>query len=103
MSSVFNKIYLCDNIAAISTLNKMNLVKTFAFVLISLFAVWSVQAQKLSKTEKKKLKKELKQYKKNPITYKKAKEKAKIITKQAVAGVERCSRQTRIYTSLCSF
>ncbi len=78
MSSVFNKIYLCDNIAAISTLNKMNLVKTFAFVLISLFAVSSVQAQKLSKTEKKKLKKELKQYKKNPITYKKAKEKAKI-------------------------
>ena len=56
----------------------MNLVKAFTLILLSLFAVSTVNAQKLSKAEKKKLKKELKQYKKNPITYKKAKEKAKV-------------------------
>lgn len=56
----------------------MNLVKTFTFIILSLFAVSTVNAQKLSKAEKKQLKKELKQYKKDPITYKKAKEKAKV-------------------------
>jgi septal ring factor EnvC (AmiA/AmiB activator) len=55
----------------------MNLTKVFALLTISLFAVSTASAQKLSKQEKKKLKKELKQYKKNPVTYKKAKEKTK--------------------------
>lgn len=68
---------MCDNIAQRSTRHKMNLVKTLALILLSFFAVSTVHAQKLSKAEKKKLKKELKQYKKNPITYKEAKEKTK--------------------------
>ncbi len=56
----------------------MNLIKIFAVLVLSVFAINSAQAQKLPKAEKKRLKKELKQYKKNPITYKKAKEKTKL-------------------------
>ncbi|MFT5724407.1 MAG: putative coiled-coil protein SlyX [Bacteroidia bacterium] len=70
-------IFLCNNIAAQSIQHTMNLIKAFALIAISLFAVSTLSAQDLSKAEKKKLKKELKQYKKNPVTYKKAKEKTK--------------------------
>lgn len=56
----------------------MNLIKIFSVITLFLFAADFATAQDLSKAEKKKLKKELKQYKKNPVTYKKAKERTKL-------------------------
>lgn len=46
-------------------------------VCIGLFTTSVVVAQDLSKQEKKKLKKEIKRYKKNPVSYKKMKERTK--------------------------
>lgn len=74
----FNNTYFRDNIAIGKAQHHMNLIKIFTLVTLSLFAVDFASAQDLSKAEKKRLKKELKQYKKNPVTYKKAKERTKL-------------------------
>jgi DNA repair exonuclease SbcCD ATPase subunit len=55
----------------------MNMLKVFALIVISVFAVSTVHAQDLSKSEKKKLKTELKKYKKNPVDYKNDKAKTR--------------------------
>ena len=55
----------------------MKLLKAIALILFIAFGAGAVQAQSLSKTEKKKLKKEIKAYKKNPVTYKQMKDRNK--------------------------
>ncbi|MFT5513783.1 MAG: hypothetical protein ACI8SE_002193 [Bacteroidia bacterium] len=73
----FKNTFFRDNIAIDKAQHLMNLIKIFALVTLSLFAVDFASAQDLSKAEKKRFKKELKQYKKNLVTYKKAKERTK--------------------------
>ncbi|MCB9261353.1 MAG: SPOR domain-containing protein [Flavobacteriales bacterium] len=55
----------------------MNKLKTTLALIVLLFTCNAVMAQNLSKSEKKKLKKEIKEYKKDPASYQKMKTKQK--------------------------
>lgn len=67
-------------------------MKNIMVIMLVFFAV-SVQAQSLSKSEKKALKKELKTYKKSPETYKAAKAKTAGTIKEQEAIIEDLSNQ----------
>ena len=67
---------LLPSFAALNS-KEMKLLKVLCVVCIGLFTTSVVVAQDLSKQEKKKLKKEIKRYKKNPVSYKKMKERTK--------------------------